>query len=366
MFIITEFDLISEYNNVYKLVNLSGDIITRITLSDKYKLPKDGTYLINSYDRVCRKIRKKLESVGYIDRDTGFDYMFRDNEIYITKIDLINVLGRQMYERISKPINMIDLSKYKHYYAMNMESQQALLYLPNLEKLKIGVDILNDKLWQLTKLISLELHFDSKQLSPNIGNLVNLTRLCVSNCSSITELPITIGLLTKLTYLKVIETRIKYIPTELGLLTNLTELIFNDNNIEGLPAEIGNLTKMDNLDLARNGICILPTELGKLTNLTELLLHHNTFTSLPTEIGYLTNLYKLISRHGKLTNIPSEIGYLTNMEILKIDDNSISTLPSEIGLLKEMKTFRYLHNHLTGAIPDEIMQLQCYKTQDVW
>ena len=357
MFIIS-FSLLSEYVNVYKLVNLSGDIITRITFSNKYKLPKDGTYLINSYDRVCKKIRKKLESVGYIDRNAGFDYMFKDNEIYITKIDLINVLKRQINKRTLK---LIDLSKYKNYDTMNTESQQALLYLPNLEKLNIGVDILNDKLWQLTKLISLELRFDSGQLSPNIGNLINLTILDISECP-ITELPTTIGLLTKLTYLKVIETRIKYIPTELGLLTNLTTLIFNDTNIEGLPAEIGNLTKMDNLDLARNGICILPTELGKLINLTELLLHHNTFTSLPTEIGYLTNLYKLISRHGELTNIPTEIGYLTNMEILKFDDNSISTLPSEIGLLKEMKTFRYLNNHLTGAIPDEIMQLQCYKT----
>ena len=365
MFIITDFDLISNYGNIYKLVNLSGDIITRITFSNKYKLPEDGTYLINSYGRVCQKIRKKLESVGYIDHNTGFDYMFKGNEIYITKIDLINLLKRQMNKRTLTQIDMIDLTKYKKYYTMNMESQQALLYLPNLKKLNIGVDILNDKLWQLTKLISLELRFDSGQLSPNIGNLINLTILDISECP-ITELPTTIGLLTKLTYLKVIETRIKYIPTELGLLTNITELIFNDTNIEGVPAEIGNLTKMDNFDLARNGICTLPTELGKLMNLTELLLHHNTFTSLPTEIGYLTNLYKLISRHGKLTNIPSEIGYLTNMEILKFDDNSISTLPSEIGLLKEMKTFRYLHNHLTGAIPDEIMQLQCYKTQDVW
>ena len=39
MFIITNFDLTSDYAKIHKLVNLSGDIITRITFSDKYKLP---------------------------------------------------------------------------------------------------------------------------------------------------------------------------------------------------------------------------------------------------------------------------------------------------------------------------------------
>ena len=107
MFIITDFDLISDYDNIYKLVNLSGDIITRITFSDKYKLPKDGTYLINSYDRVCQKIRKKLESVGYIDRNAGFDYMFKDNEIYIKKIDLIDLLAQEFNKHTSKAIDMI-------------------------------------------------------------------------------------------------------------------------------------------------------------------------------------------------------------------------------------------------------------------
>ena len=105
--IIISFSLLSEYVNVYKLVNLSGDIITRITFSNKYKLPKDGTYLINSYDRVCKKIRKKLESVGYIDRNAGFDYMFKDNEIYITKIDLIDLLAQEFNKHTSKAIDMI-------------------------------------------------------------------------------------------------------------------------------------------------------------------------------------------------------------------------------------------------------------------
>ena len=357
MFIISEFGLLSEYVNVYKLVNLSGDIITRITFSDKYKLPENGVYSINSYGRVCQKIRKKLESVGYINRNTGFDYMFKDNEIYITKIDLIDLLAQTFNKHTSKAIDMIDLTKYNDHEIMDIESQQALVYLPNLEKLNIGADVLSDKIWQLTKLRELELWDDSGQLSPNIGNLVNLIKLRISNCQ-ITELPTTLGLLTKLTKLDVMDNnRLKYIPTEIGLLTNLYELIFNNCDIEKIPTEIFELTKLDLLNLAYNEISILPIELGKLINLTELMLSHNKFTSLPTEIGHLTKLQKLISRHCKLTNIPIEIGCLTNIITLKINNNNISILPSEIGLLKKMGDFCCYSNQLTGTIPDEIKQL---------
>ena len=265
------FNLLSEHDKIYKFVNLSGDIITRITFSDKYKLPKDGTYLINS-----------------------FDYMFKDNEIYITKIDLIDLLAQTFDKHTSKAIDMIDLTKYINREIMDTESQQALLYLPNLEKLYIGADVLSDKIWQLTKLRELELRFDSGQLSPNIGNLVNLTILDISKCK-ITELPTTIGLLTKLIKLECMNnSQLTYIPTELGLLTNLTELIFNGCCILSIPTGIGNLTKLYYLDLACNENNILPTELGKLTNLIGLMLSYNKFTSLPTEIGHLTKLYKLI------------------------------------------------------------------------
>ena len=93
MFIISEFGLLSEYVNVYKLVNLSGDIITRITFSDKYKLPEDGVYSINSYGPIYVKIRKKLKTVKYVNSDIGFNYRFMNGEIYITKIDLRQIFG---------------------------------------------------------------------------------------------------------------------------------------------------------------------------------------------------------------------------------------------------------------------------------
>ena len=333
MFIITDFDLTSDYAKIYKFVNLSGDIITRITFSNKYKLPKDGTYLINSYGRVCQKIRKKLESVGYIDRNTGFDYMFKDNEIYITKIDL-GILAQHFDGCTAKHINMIDLSKYKNYDMTDIESQQALLYLPNLERLNIGADILSGKIWQLTKLRKLVLWADFEILPSDIGNLINLIKLSISS-RSITELPITIGLLTKLIKLECVRNyQLKYIPTELGLLTNLTELIFNSCDIVRIPTEICKLTKLYYLKLEYNKLNKLPIEIGKLTNLITLMLSYNEFTYLPTEIGHLTNII-----------------------ILDIDNNNISTLPSEIGLLKKMTKFSCYNNRLTGTIPDEIKQL---------
>ena len=307
MFIISEFNLLSEYVNVYKLVNLSGDIITRITFSNKYKLPEDGVYSINSYGPIYAKIRRELESVKYVNNSTGFNYMFRDDEIYITKIDLRHLLAGES--------DICEITRYNTNTSENDEIPPELIYLPNLEKLIIEEEALTSVVWGLTKLTKLTLwKVDLGYDKCGINKLTNLKKLRIIDCQEVSD--------------KIFD------------LVNLIKLEILDDTILDTLIGISKLRALEYLSLIDCDISELPSEIGNLTRLR----------------------YLDISGNYHLTNIPTHIGYLTNIETLLLRDNSISTLSSEIGLLKKMTKFNYYGNQITGTIPKEIRQLPMYNT----
>ena len=71
------------------------------------------------------------------------------------------------------------------------------------------------------------------ELPKEIGNLVNLTRLDLSNQgqSKLTELPKEIGNLVNLTKLDLVENELTKLPKEITNLVNLTELYLTDNQL---------------------------------------------------------------------------------------------------------------------------------------
>jgi len=83
------------------------------------------------------------------------------------------------------------------------------------------------------------------------------------------------------------------ISPEIGNLTNLTELSLGGNQLTGsIPSEIGNLTNLTSLNLYGNQLTgSIPSEIRKLTNLTFLNLSNNQLTGeIPGIICDLTNL----------------------------------------------------------------------------
>jgi len=102
------------------------------------------------------------------------------------------------------------------------------------------------------------------------------------------------------------------IPTEIGQLVNLNELYLSDNKLTGkIPTEIGQLVNLNDLYLHNNKLTgKIPTEIGQLVNLNYLYLNNNNLTGkIPTEIGQLVNLNYLYLDGNKLTGkIPTEIG----------------------------------------------------------
>ena len=114
---------------------------------------------------------------------------------------------------------------------------------------------------------------------------------------------------------------------EIGNLINLTYLSLSDGLTGVIPPEIGNLINLTYLDLEENQLTgSIPSEIGSLTNLERLYLSGNQLTGeIPSEIGNLTNLIDLYLSNNELTgSIPSEIGNLTNLTDLSLRNNQLT------------------------------------------
>jgi Leucine-rich repeat (LRR) protein len=238
-------------------------------------------------------------------------------------------------------------------------------------------------------------------LLSQIGQLINLQTLDLSNNELTGSLPSQIGQMTNLQYFDMSYNRLTgTLPTQIGQLTNLTNLNVADNDMAGsLPSQIGQLIHLQNFDVSYNGptgftgtlagnalIGSLPTQIGQMVNLQRFIVAHNALTgSLPTQIGRLTNLNvfdvswnaltgSLPSQIGQLTNItdwldvssnklvgslPSQIGQLTNAQYLIVDTNALTgTIPTQIGQMTKLQYLTFYTNNLNGTMPEGVCLLR--------
>jgi hypothetical protein len=159
------------------------------------------------------------------------------------------------------------------------------------------------------------------------------------------------------------------IPPEIGNLVNLTRLslagsYLSDigNQLSGqIPPEIGNLVNLTSLDLAGNQLTgEIPSEIWNLTNLTSLGFSANQLTgSIPPEISELTNLESLQLAGNQINgNIPIEIGSILTLEQLYLHSNQFTgEIPPQLFALPNLEIFDIASNQLTGIIPDDICNL---------
>ena len=219
--------------------------------------------------------------------------------------------------------------------------------------------------------------FDSLQFLPQIGQLVNLTELNLSNSNLFGEIPSEIGNLVNLESLDISRCPgiSGPIPPEIGNLVNLTNLdISGCENISGsIPPEIGNLVNLVNLNLSSGLDNYFCTTIGKLSG------------EIPSEIGNLVNLESLKINNCKISGlIPPEIGNLSNLRILELrgniprfnqpgygcypdeEDNNLSgPIPPEIGNLTNLQTLNLASNNLSGPIPENIWNISQLTSLDL-
>ena len=130
------------------------------------------------------------------------------------------------------------------------------------------------------------------------------------------------------------------IPEELGSLVNLQEMLLSENRLSGeIPAELGNLTNLEWLGLGRNRLSgEIPGELGSLANLQHLFLSENQLSGeIPAELGNLSNLVALYLSANQLSGeIPGELGNLPNLLKLYLSGNRLTRcLPEGLREIQE-------------------------------
>lgn len=112
-----------------------------------------------------------------------------------------------------------------------------------------------------------------------------------------------------------------------GNIPKLREITLDNNPVEQLPETIGELTDLEGLYVINGRLSSLPVSIGNLTKLKDLTLSGNRIRSLPDSIGNLTNLTALNLAYNNLESLPSGIANLTNLEVLDLTGNRLRTFP---------------------------------------
>ena len=172
-----------------------------------------------------------------------------------------------------------------------------------------------------------------------IDELTDLDLTYDGNTPMLRRIPDTIGRLTSLELLIIVDNELTSIPSSIGNLPNLQILYLNSNRLTSIPRSIGNLTHLTQINLSDNHLTALPTTIGNLINLEYLNLNNNRLTSLPImenciSLKGLKLANNRLTMFPRIENLPLEELELTNNPITRIPA-SIVNLTAEICRLPD-------------------------------
>jgi Leucine-rich repeat (LRR) protein len=151
---------------------------------------------------------------------------------------------------------------------------------------------------------------------------ITLTFMDVRNAKMPSSVGSSMPMLTKL-YLN--ECKIEgSIPEDIGNLLNLEDLQISDNNLTGpIPDSIGKLSKLKTLILSKNQLSgPIPSTIGGLSDITMLWLQENQLTSIPPELGNLKTLRQVNLSYNQLSGtIPDTISGMTSLMGFNLRNN---------------------------------------------
>ncbi|KAF8716822.1 hypothetical protein HU200_025919 [Digitaria exilis] len=199
---------------------------------------------------------------------------------------------------------------------------------------------LSNAIGQLSALTYLDLSSNPNlggPLTPNIGNLKQLTNLILSGCSFTGNIPSEIGNLSQLTFLALNSNKFTGgIPPTLGLLSNLNWLDMSVNQLSGqIPVSPGlnQLVQAQHFHFSENQLAGPMSEslFNGSMNLIHAIFDHNNFTG----------------------PIPASLGQVKSLQIIRLDHNKFSgSVPNSIGNLSKLVELSIATNLLNGTVPD--------------
>ncbi|KAJ5452763.1 Ras-association [Penicillium cf. griseofulvum] len=232
-----------------------------------------------------------------------------------------------------------------------------------------GFKVFPDFLYNLKSLVDLDISFNSIEELPNIGRLVTLERLWMTNNNLSGPLNDSFG---ELVNLKELDGRFNAITNidALSSLPRLEQIFFGHNllsrfkgsfprlrslHLDHCPmtqfdvdAPMPTLTSLNlasgklsqfrdtifehcpnltKLVLDKNHLSSVVPQIGKLRRLEHFSMIKNPLSSLPATMGCLAELKHLNLRECNLTSLPAEIWHCAKLEILNVSSNILSSFP---------------------------------------
>ncbi|XP_051929261.1 leucine-rich repeat-containing protein 7 isoform X5 [Hippocampus zosterae] len=150
---------------------------------------------------------------------------------------------------------------------------------------------------------------------------------------------------------------LQHLPDSIGMLKKLTTLKVDDNQLTSLPGTIGSakpkqgLCLLEELDCSCNELESLPPTIGYLHSLRTFSADENFLIELPREIGNCKNVTVMSLRSNKLEFLPDEIGQMTKLRVLNLSDNRLKNLPFTFTKLKDLAALWLSDNQSKALIP---------------
>lgn len=143
------------------------------------------------------------------------------------------------------------------------------------------------------------------------------------------------------------------LPPSVGLLTNLTKLSIVDCRFFILPKEIGNLQKLETLYISRCPIVTIPDQISELKKLQSLTVNWCRLKSLPSNLHFLGNLKSINVKYNMLEEFPNKILSLKLLTYLDIQGNDIELDWNQVSEYSPLQTLN-ISETKTRFIPDVV------------
>ncbi len=203
--------------------------------------------------------------------------------------------------------------------------------------------------------------FTDRYIPEDIGELSNIIELHISGCPNLVALPTTIGRLTSLNKLTIVNAGLTYLPDELGQLTSLRYMRLSSIPIKYLPDALCSLQRLQILQLFNSQTRSIPNAVAELQALEVLNIIDGRFRELPPSITRLKRLAELTLVGGWLAKLPPSLGNLSSLKSLVLRGNFLTELPISFGDLSHLRHLDIEHNRLRN-LPGRMRDLAGLET----